>query len=119
MPANVLMSRPARTTARRAGFGLSGPFMLVAAALLGAGPTAAQNPPKPAAADARPEAAPDAPGMTLDLTVSTAPGQTAVAPGDLRRTWIEGGRPHARFVTDAPVTPVFGVASARYERQAV
>ena len=66
-----------------------------------------------------PEAGSGPVGMTLDLTVSTAPGQTAVAPGDLRRTWTEDGRPHARFVTATPVTPVFGVASARYERHAV
>ena len=63
--------------------------------------------------------APVATAMTLDLTVSTAPGQTAVGPGDLRQTWTEDGRPHARFVTTTPVTPVFGVASARYERHAV
>lgn len=68
---------------------------------------------------APPEAGVDPVGMTLDLTVSTAPGQTPVAPGDLRRTWTEGGRPHARFVTALPVTPVFGIASARYERHAV
>ena len=65
------------------------------------------------------EAGPNPIGMTLDLTVSTAPGQTTVAPGDLSRAWTEDGRPHARFVTATPVTPVFGVASARYERHAV
>lgn len=73
----------------------------------------------PPKSEVPPEPALVATVMTLDLTVSTAPGQTAVAPGDLRQSWTEDGRPHARFVTEAPVTPVFGIASARYERHAV
>lgn len=83
---------------------------------LGLPPRAAEA--EAAGAEAPIAAAPDPVGMTLDLTVSTAPGQTAVAPGELVRRWTDRGRPHARFVTSAPVTPVFAVASARYVRHA-
>ncbi|HKP74020.1 MAG TPA: M1 family aminopeptidase, partial [Longimicrobiaceae bacterium] len=45
---------------------------------------------------------------------STDAGQTAVAPGYLRRTWTQGGRRYARYVMDAPILDFYAFQSARY-----
>jgi ABC-2 type transport system permease protein len=52
--------------------------------------------------------------LTLDATVSTSGDQTAIAPGELAGTWTRGGRRYFRYVTERPVTPLFGFVSARY-----
>ena len=52
--------------------------------------------------------------LTLDATVSTDAGQTALAPGRLVREWATPGRRHFRYVAERPVTPTFGVVSAKY-----
>ncbi|NTX36055.1 hypothetical protein HUA78_16530 [Myxococcus sp. CA033] len=51
---------------------------------------------------------------TLDVTVSTAEDQTAIAPGTLRKEWSEGGRRYFHYVVDRPMTPMFAIVSARY-----
>lgn len=54
------------------------------------------------------------PLVDLDMTVGTAGDHTAVAPGELRRAWTEGGRRYARYVADVPVSDDVPVLSARY-----
>ena len=53
--------------------------------------------------------------VTFDTTVSTPADQIAVAPGELRKSWQEGGRRYFRYVAQKPVTPYFAYVSARYE----
>jgi ABC-2 type transport system permease protein len=56
---------------------------------------------------------------TLDLTVSTAPDQTVVAPGHLERSWTSDGRHYSRFISDKPIRNTFAMISARYEKRSV
>ncbi|MFA6954491.1 MAG: M1 family aminopeptidase [Thermoanaerobaculia bacterium] len=53
--------------------------------------------------------------VTFDLTLSTAPDQTAITSGRLDRAWTEEGRPVFRYVSDVPVANRINVMSARYE----
>ncbi len=55
------------------------------------------------------------PGIQFEAVLSTDAGQTAVAPGALRRTWTEGGRRYFHYVTDAPIGSEWAFASAKYE----
>jgi hypothetical protein len=53
--------------------------------------------------------------ISVDTVISTAPGQTAIAPGLLRKAWTEGGRPHFHYVTEAAIRGGdLGFYSARY-----
>lgn len=52
--------------------------------------------------------------ILVDTTVGTAADQVAVAPGQLQRTWTEGGRRYFRYVTATPIENGFGIYSARY-----
>jgi ABC-2 type transport system permease protein len=52
--------------------------------------------------------------VMVDTVVGTDEGQVAVAPGSLRRTWVEGGRQYFHYVTDAPIRNDFAVMSAKY-----
>ncbi len=52
--------------------------------------------------------------ITYRATVSTEPGQIAVAPGTLVKEWVEDGRPHWQFAMDHPILNFFSVLSARY-----
>lgn len=52
--------------------------------------------------------------IDLDLTVSTAPDQIAVAPGRLLRQWDEGGRRLFHYRSEKPILNLFSIASARY-----
>lgn len=52
--------------------------------------------------------------VSVDTVISTAPGQTAIAPGLLRRAWIENGRPHFRYATEEPVRDDLAFYSSRY-----
>jgi ABC-2 type transport system permease protein len=49
-----------------------------------------------------------------DITVSTSPDQTPLAPGNRVSDVVRGGRRVARFVSGAPVQPRFSIQSARY-----
>ncbi|HEY0113755.1 MAG TPA: M1 family aminopeptidase [Allosphingosinicella sp.] len=51
---------------------------------------------------------------TADITLSTAAGQTPVAPGKKVSDLTKGGRRVARFVSDVPIRSSFAVQSARY-----
>ncbi|HEX8244260.1 MAG TPA: M1 family aminopeptidase, partial [Longimicrobium sp.] len=56
----------------------------------------------------------DADWIAFDVTLGTAAGQTAVAPGYLRRTWTERGRRYFRYTMDAPILNFYAFLSARY-----
>ena len=47
-------------------------------------------------------------------TVSTSPDQIAIAPGYLKKEWLENGRRHFRYEMDAPIFDFFAYQSARY-----
>lgn len=52
--------------------------------------------------------------VALDVVVGTDAGQTAVAPGTLRRAWSEGGRRYFAYTTDAPIRNDYAIYSAAY-----
>ena len=52
--------------------------------------------------------------IRVDTTIGTAADQVAVAPGQLQRSWSEGGRRYFRYVTPEPIENGFGIYSARY-----
>jgi ABC-type transport system involved in multi-copper enzyme maturation permease subunit len=52
--------------------------------------------------------------IAFDAVISTDEGQTAVAPGELRRTWTENGRRYFQYVADAPIRNDFAIFSAQY-----
>lgn len=52
--------------------------------------------------------------IAFDAVVGTDAGQTAVAPGALRRTWTEGGRRYFHYATDAPIGTEYAFFSAAY-----
>lgn len=53
-------------------------------------------------------------GGTLEAVIGTAADQTAVAPGVLRRAWMEGQRRYFHYVSDGPIGSEHAIASARY-----
>jgi ABC-type transport system involved in multi-copper enzyme maturation permease subunit len=52
--------------------------------------------------------------VRFDATVSTSGGQTAIAPGQLLRTWSADGRRHFHYRSEQPIRNRFAFASARY-----
>ena len=52
--------------------------------------------------------------VDLEVTVGTAAGQTAVAPGELVRTWTRDGRSWFQYATNAPIGQGYAVFSADY-----
>jgi ABC-2 type transport system permease protein len=52
--------------------------------------------------------------IQLETIIATDADQTAIAPGTLRRSWIERGRRHFHYATDAPIRNGFPILSARY-----
>lgn len=56
----------------------------------------------------------DADWVTFDAEVSTAPDQIAIAPGYLKRDWMENGRRHFAYVMDRPILNFYSIQSARY-----
>jgi ABC-2 type transport system permease protein len=56
----------------------------------------------------------DARWLQLETVVGTAPGQTAIAPGALRRTWTANGRRYFHYVTEAPIQNLYAIYSAAY-----
>jgi aminopeptidase N len=51
---------------------------------------------------------------TADITLSTSADQTPIAPGKKVSDTVRDGRRTARFVSDAPIRPMFSIQSARY-----
>lgn len=56
----------------------------------------------------------DADLVNLEMVVSTAPDQIAVAPGYLLKTWEKNGRKYFHYKQDTPIDLFFTVVSARY-----
>jgi ABC-2 type transport system permease protein len=53
----------------------------------------------------------------FNLTVSTIDGQTAIAPGELKRQWKENGRNYFQYVQSQPgMYPPYGIMSAHYAK---
>ena len=52
--------------------------------------------------------------IAFDAIIGTDAGQTAVAPGRLRRAWTEGSRRYFDYATDAPIRNEFALYSAAY-----
>jgi hypothetical protein len=52
--------------------------------------------------------------LAFEAIVGTNEDQIAVAPGELRRAWTEGGRRYFQYSTDAPINNRYAVFSARY-----
>jgi ABC-2 type transport system permease protein len=52
--------------------------------------------------------------IDFDAIVGTEAGQTAVAPGALRRTWTDHGRRYFHYVSDAPIANIYAIFSAGY-----
>ena len=57
----------------------------------------------------------DADFITFDATVSTAPDQTAIAPGYLQREWTENGRHYFHYKMDSKILNFYSFLSAHYE----
>ncbi|HZU31206.1 MAG TPA: hypothetical protein VFB79_08835, partial [Candidatus Angelobacter sp.] len=53
--------------------------------------------------------------VNLDITVGTAPDQTAIVPGRLVKEWMENGHHYFQYKTDTPVLNEFSINSARYQ----
>ena len=56
----------------------------------------------------------DADWIDFRATVSTIPGQIAIAPGYLEKTWTEGGRVYSTFAMDRKILDFYSVLSAEY-----
>jgi ABC-type transport system involved in multi-copper enzyme maturation permease subunit len=54
------------------------------------------------------------PAATFEAIVGTDADQVAVAPGELRRTWTEGGRRYFHYVSDVPINGMDVFFSADY-----
>ena len=52
--------------------------------------------------------------IAFEAIVGMSGNQIAVAPGTLRRTWMEGGRRYFHYATDVPINNEYGVFSADY-----
>jgi hypothetical protein len=52
--------------------------------------------------------------IDFDATVSTVPGQIAVAPGYLQREWTENGRRYFHYKMDRPILDFYAFLSADY-----
>jgi ABC-2 type transport system permease protein len=57
----------------------------------------------------------DADLVNLKLTVSTSSDQTAIAPGVLKKRWVEGARNFFHYETDHPIRNFWIIQSGRYE----
>jgi aminopeptidase N len=55
--------------------------------------------------------------VDADITVTTEPDQTPIAPGTTVSDTVQGGRRTVRFKTDAPINHFFSIQSARYAVQ--
>lgn len=52
--------------------------------------------------------------IELETIVGTDAGQLGVAPGEMRRTWIENGRRYVHYLTDAPISNAWTITAANY-----
>lgn len=52
--------------------------------------------------------------ISLEVLIGTDSGQTAIAPGSLRRTWAKDGRSYFQYATDNPIRNEYNIFSANY-----
>jgi ABC-type transport system involved in multi-copper enzyme maturation permease subunit len=52
--------------------------------------------------------------IDLETIIGTDAGEIGVAPGELRRTWMENGRRYVHYVTDAPISNAYTILSSNY-----
>jgi ABC-type transport system involved in multi-copper enzyme maturation permease subunit len=52
--------------------------------------------------------------INFEAVVGTKEGQTAIAPGELRRAWTERGRSYFHYSTESPITNGYAIYSAEY-----
>lgn len=52
--------------------------------------------------------------IAFDAIISTDAAETAVAPGELKKTWMENGRRFFHYTAEAPIRNDFSINSARY-----
>lgn len=57
----------------------------------------------------------DADLVAFEAVISTAMHQTAVAPGNLVKSWTKNGRRYFRYKTEQDIKPVFGFNLGRFE----
>jgi ABC-type transport system involved in multi-copper enzyme maturation permease subunit len=57
----------------------------------------------------------DADFITFEVTVSTIPGQIALAPGYLQKEWTENGRRYFHYKMDSRIANFFSILSANWE----
>ena len=55
------------------------------------------------------------PPATFDAIISTDADQVAVAPGELKRSWIDGGRRYFHYKSDIPINGMDVFFSAKYK----
>ena len=67
----------------------------------------------PPPGDVDPHAMAAAPA-TFDAIIATDSGQVAVGPGELRRSWSDGGRRYFHYASDVPIGGMFVFFSADY-----
>ena len=53
-------------------------------------------------------------GVDFEALIGTSEDQVAVAPGELKRTWTEGGRRWFRYASSAPIGNEWPIFSARF-----
>jgi ABC-type transport system involved in multi-copper enzyme maturation permease subunit len=56
----------------------------------------------------------DADWVNFEATISTAPGQTAIAPGKLVKDWSANGRHYYQYKMERPILNYYAFQSARY-----
>lgn len=52
--------------------------------------------------------------IRFEATIGTAAGQTAIAPGSLRKTWTKDGRKYFQYGMDSPMRNIYHIHSASY-----
>ncbi len=57
----------------------------------------------------------DADRINLEIIISTAPDQIAIAPGYLQKEWEKDGRKYFHYKMDEPILAFFSIVSAKYE----
>ncbi|QCX01771.1 peptidase M1 [Aggregatimonas sangjinii] len=57
----------------------------------------------------------DSDGINFEIIIGTALGQTAIAPGNLVKTWVENERNYFHYKMDRPMINFYSIVSARYE----
>ncbi|MGH8148112.1 MAG: M1 family metallopeptidase, partial [Rhodanobacteraceae bacterium] len=81
----------------------------------GLGPAHLLPPRNDLAARANTQIGCDADWVHFQATLSTTPGQIALAPGYLQKEWVKDGRRYFHYVQDSPILDFISFQSARYQ----